>query len=157
MASNFLKLMLVKSGLKDTYVEDGVVFGPFGKISIGRRCRFYGPSVIDPKGGSIEIGDETWVEPFVVIYGQGGVKIGKGCAIAPSVIIAPFNHAWPSVGLKETREGITIEDNVWLGTGAIILDGVKVGKGSVVGAGAIVTADIPPNSMAMGNPARVIR
>ncbi len=85
------------------------------------------------------------------------MKIGKGVAIAPSVIIAPFNHAWPSVGLKETREGIIIEDNVWLCTGSIILDGVKVGKGSVVGAGAIVTADIPPNSMAMGNPARVVR
>ena len=154
---NLLELFLVRAGLKDSYIEDTVVFGKFGKLAIGRRCRFYGPCVIDPRGGSIEIGDETWVEPFCVIFGQGGVKVGRNCAISPGVKIMPFNHAWPSLGFKETKEGIEIGDDCWLGANCTVLDGVKIGKGSVIGAGAVVTADIAENSMAVGVPARIVR
>lgn len=57
----------------------------------------------------------------------------------------------------EAAEPITIEDNVWLGGGAIVLPGVRIGANSVIGAGAVVTKDVPANVVAVGNPARVIR
>jgi galactoside O-acetyltransferase len=56
-----------------------------------------------------------------------------------------------------TAEGIVVEDDVWLGSGAIVLDGVHIGRGSVIGAGAVVTEDLPPYSIAVGSPARVVR
>jgi maltose O-acetyltransferase len=58
---------------------------------------------------------------------------------------------------REAARPITIEDNAWLGGGAIILAGVVVGENAIVGAGAIVTKDVPPNTVALGNPARVVR
>ncbi|AFY33732.1 DapH/DapD/GlmU-related protein [Calothrix sp. PCC 7507] len=102
---------------------------------------------------SIEIGDESFLGPYVCIAGAGNVKIGRRCLIASQTGIYANNHR--EYGMS--YEGITIEDNCWLGTGVKVLDGVTIGKSSVIGAGAVVTKDIPPNSVAVGVPAKVIR
>jgi acetyltransferase-like isoleucine patch superfamily enzyme len=110
----------------------------------------------------IHIGEETFIGPSVCIAGPGDIKIGKQCLIAAHTGIYANNHNFtdPMKPIKDqgvTRKGIVIEDDCWLGHGVKVLDGVTIGKGSVIGAGAVVTKDIPPFSVAVGVPARVIK
>jgi acetyltransferase-like isoleucine patch superfamily enzyme len=102
---------------------------------------------------SISIGDSTYLGPYVCMAGPGNIKIGKKCLIASHTSIYANNHR--KNGLS--REGIEIQDDVWIGSGVRILDGVTIGEGSVIGAGAVVTKDIPPFSIAVGVPATVIK
>ncbi len=113
------------------------------------------------ENGYIEIGKLTYIGPATCIAGPGPVKIGNYCLISSHCGIYGNNHIFedPNVLIREqgfTNKGITIEDDCWLGTGVKVLDGVTIGKGSVVGASAVVTKDIPPYSVAVGIPARVI-
>jgi acetyltransferase-like isoleucine patch superfamily enzyme len=100
----------------------------------------------------IEIGDRSYLGPYVCIAGPGYIKIGKECLIASQTGIYANNHR--EYGLS--REGIEIQDNCWLGSGVKVLDGVTIGRESIIGAGAVVTRDIPPHSTAVGIPAKVI-
>ena len=101
----------------------------------------------------IEIGDNSYLGPYVCMAGPGNIKIGKNCQIASHSGVYANNHR--DYGLS--REGIEIEDNCWIGSGVRILDGVTIGRGSVIGAGAVVTKNIPANSIAVGIPAKVIK
>jgi acetyltransferase-like isoleucine patch superfamily enzyme len=110
----------------------------------------------------ISIGRDCFIGEANVIRGQGGVTIGNDVYTGPLVQILAVNHVHtdPNVPIREqgiTAQGITIEDDVWLAAGAIVLDGVRIGRGSVIGAGAVVTGDIPPYSIAVGSPARVVK
>lgn len=91
---------------------------------------------------------------------SGKITIGNNVFIAPDVCIITEEHAMdiPSrnAGLEYARP-VTIEDNVWICTGALILPGVTIGTGSVIGAGSVVTKNIPPMSLAAGNPCKVIK
>jgi galactoside O-acetyltransferase len=111
---------------------------------------------------SIYIDENTYIAPGVCIAGQGDIHIGKNCMIASHCGIYANNHVFTDLSLPikqqgTTREGIIIEDDCWLGHGVTVLDGVKIGKGSVIGAGAVVSKDIPPYSIAVGIPAKVIK
>ena len=117
--------------------------------------------VTNRSGCHIEIDDYTSLGPYVCIAGPGRITIGRNCLIASHVGIYANNHnfADPTRCIKDqgiTRKGIVIEDDCWLGTGVKVLDGVTIGHGSVIGAGAVVTKDIPPFSVAVGVPAKVI-
>ncbi|MDP5337325.1 MAG: acyltransferase, partial [Nodularia sp. (in: cyanobacteria)] len=110
----------------------------------------------------ISIDDETFIAPDVCIAGPGNIKIGKHCLIASHSGIYANSHKFadPNKPIKHqglTRKGIVIEDDCWLGHGVTVLDGVTIGKGSVIGSGAVVNKDIPPYSVAVGVPARVIK
>lgn len=110
----------------------------------------------------IHIGQDTFIGPSVCIAGPGDIKIGKDCLIAAQTGIYGNNHNFtdPIKAIKDqgvTRKGIVIEDDCWLGHGVKVLDGITIGRGSVIGAGAVVTKDIPPFSVAVGIPARVIK
>jgi acetyltransferase-like isoleucine patch superfamily enzyme len=96
-----------------------------------------------------------------MLNGQGGLEIGNDCLIASHVVFIPENHVFDrrDVAIREqggTRKGIRIGDDVWLATGAVVLDGVSIGRGAVIGAGSVVTKDIPDYAIAVGVPARVI-
>lgn len=110
----------------------------------------------------IEIGCDSLIGEYTVIRGQGGVKIGDRVYTSPFTQILAVNHVFddPTRSFVEqgiTAEGIAIEDDVWLGAGAIVTDGVRIGQGAVVGAGAVVTKDVPPHTVVAGVPARVIK
>jgi acetyltransferase-like isoleucine patch superfamily enzyme len=110
----------------------------------------------------IKIGSGTFVGESVVIRGQGGVTIVNSVLIAPHAKILAVNHNFadvtrPVIEQGIAGQGITIEDGSWIGAGAAVLDGVRVGKGAVVGANAVVTRDVPPHSVVVGSPARVVR
>ncbi|KAB8317957.1 acyltransferase [Tolypothrix campylonemoides VB511288] len=114
------------------------------------------------KDTCIHIDEGTFIGPYVCLAGPGNIKIGKSCLIAAHVGIFANNHIFddPTEIIENqglTRKGIVIEDDCWLGHAVTVLDGVTIGKGSVIGAGAVVTKDIPPFSIAVGVPAKVIK
>jgi len=97
-----------------------------------------------------------------VIRGQGGVEIGDRVYTSPFTQIVAVNHVFdnpdlPFVEQGITAEGIRIDDDVWIGAGAIITDGVRIGKGAVIAAGAVVTQDVPAHTVVAGVPAKPIR
>lgn len=139
--------------------------GVNNQIQIGSSVMLdLGVSII--MGGScpdcrIEIGDNTYIGPYTCITGPGTITIGKDCLIGAHTGIFANNHIFadPQQLIREqgvTRKGVLIEDDCWLGTKVSVLDGVTIGRGSVIGAGAVVTKNIPPYSVAVGVPAKVI-
>lgn len=117
--------------------------------------------IIAASGGIIRIGDNVFIGPYSVIYGHGGLTIGPGTLIAAHTVIIPANHQYerPDVPISQqgiTRQGIAIGEDVWIGCGARILDGVQIGNGAVIGAGAVVTRAVPDYGIAVGVPAKVV-
>jgi maltose O-acetyltransferase len=112
------------------------------------------------QGGTIEIGDGTFINYGVSISASQLVRIGPKCNIGTYCIMMDndFHSLEPEKRqVKPPSAPIILEENVWLGARVIVLRGVTIGKGSVIGAGSVVTKDIPPGVLAAGSPARVIR
>jgi len=114
-----------------------------------------------PQAG-INIGEDCLIGEYSIIRGQGGVTIGNRVYTSPFTQIIAVNHVFddpetPFIEQGITAQGIIIEDDVWLGAGAIITDGVRVCRGAVVAAGAVVTQDVPPHSVVGGVPAKIIK
>ena len=133
-----------------------------GTIRIGRRVRISDGAILAPYGGSIVLEDGAYVGPYCVLYGHGGIHIGRGTLLAPHCVLVAGNHRFddldrPIAQQGDDARGITIGADVWIGAGARVLDGVTLGDGCVIGAGAVVTDSIEPNSVAVGVPARVVR
>jgi acetyltransferase-like isoleucine patch superfamily enzyme len=133
-----------------------------GIIRVGRGCDIQDGARLETWGGSIELSQNTFVGPYVVIYGHGGVRIGTNCLISMHCRILSSNHTIPPIGvpirsMSDVAMPTVIEDDVWLGAGATVLAGVRLHQGAIIGAGAVVTHDIPANAIAVGVPARVIR
>lgn len=131
-------------------------------INFGKNVIIHDNTYIDDYGGEIYIGDNSGIGQMCVVAGHGSLKIGKYCMIAGLTYIIPANHAFLNTEIAfanqgETKKGIVIEDNVWIGAGCVILDGIKIGSNSVVGAGSVVTKSIPSGVLACGNPAKVIK
>jgi acetyltransferase-like isoleucine patch superfamily enzyme len=110
----------------------------------------------------IHIGRDCLIGEFNVLRGQGGITVGDRVYMAPLVQILAVNHVFadparPIIEQGITAEGIAIEDDAWIGAGAIITDGVTVGQGAVVAAGSVVTQDVPPHTLAGGVPARILK
>ncbi len=110
----------------------------------------------------IRIGRDSLIGEYNVLRGQGGITIGDRVYTAPLVQMLAVNHMYddperPMVEQGITAEGIVVEDDVWIGAGAIITDGVRIGRHAVVAAGAVVTADVPPYTVVGGVPARALK
>lgn len=105
---------------------------------------------------SLEIGDFTSVGWFSLLDARGGLKIGNNVNISSYVKIITGSHDVNDKDFKAKFGTVIIEDNVWIGTGAIILQNVRIGRGAVVAAGAVVTRDVEPLSIVGGVPAKLI-
>jgi acetyltransferase-like isoleucine patch superfamily enzyme len=139
---------------------DGIDIGENTIIMHGAVLHVYNFRGLPHAG--IKIGRDSLVGEYSVIRGQGGVTIGDRVYTSPFTQIIAVNHVFddpdlPFVDQGITAQGIQIEDDVWLGAGAVITDGVRVGKGAVVAAGAVVTKDVPAHTVVGGVPARVIK
>lgn len=109
---------------------------------------------------SLNVGENTWLGVSSFICGK--VSIGKNVMIGPNVAIPGANHITNKKNLPMIDSGLTvlgtkIEDDVWIGANATILDGVTIGTGAIIGAGSVVTKNIPSHSVAIGIPAKVIK
>ncbi|WP_344978940.1 acyltransferase, partial [Compostibacter hankyongensis] len=115
-------------------------------------CRIIGEPVI-------YIGDKFYVNAGCHLFGE--IKIGKNVMIGPKVVIWSRDHGMekdkPMNLQTHKKSPITIGDDVWIGACTTILKGVNIGSGAVIGAGAVVTKNIPDNAIAVGNPAKIIK
>jgi acetyltransferase-like isoleucine patch superfamily enzyme len=142
-----------------------VSFGCAGRIRVGDDVALYGNSHLDACGpkGSIEIGNETHVDHFCVLYGQGGLRIGQSCAIAAGVIIYTQTNQYAANPAEDViRQPVVyapveIGDDVWIGARAVILPGVRIGSHAVIAAGAVVREDVEPWMIVAGVPARPMK
>ena len=149
------------------YIDDDVMIyqdADGGAVKIEDAVHLHrGTSIQTGQGGMVTIGAHTHIQPRCQLSAyKGSISIGKGVEIAPNCSFYPYNHGMALGRLirnqpLHSRGGIVVEDDAWLSVNVVVLDGVRIGQGAVVGAGAVVTKDIPPNAIASGVPARVLR
>ena len=135
-----------------------------GPVEFGERVHIYGETFIQTGfGGSLKIGDNSHIHPRCQINAYcSKINIGRGVQIAPNCAFYPYNHGIePGKLILEqplySKGDIIVGNDAWLGFGVIVLDGVHIGKGAVIGAGSVVTQNIPDGAIAVGNPARIIK
>jgi len=154
---------------RSAYLDQGVYLHacPNG-IHIGRNTLVMHGSVLhvynfrDIPNSGIWIGDDSLIGEYNVLRGQGGIHIGSRVYTSPMVQMLAVDHVFddrdrPFVEQGITARGITVQDDVWIGSGAIVTDGVTIGEGAVVAAGSVVTRDVPPRTVVAGAPARPVR
>jgi len=111
-----------------------------------------------PEQGRIRIGDYGLICPGVRISSAADITIGQGCMMASNVYITDSD--WHDTYNRLAMGGkhpVCIEEDVWIGDSAIVCKGVTVGKNSIIGAGAVVTKSVPPNTISAGNPAKIVK
>jgi len=125
-----------------------------GSAVICNGCR-----ITIEKGGRIQLGKDIFINENTRITAYDEISIGDGCWIAwdVNIIDSDFHNIIVNGMMKPKEAKIIIEENVWIGARAIVLKGVKIGKGAVIAAGSIVTKDVPPKCLVAGNPAKIIR
>ncbi len=152
------------AGLGEAVVfEDGIRIWHPETVRIGSNVYLGHDAMI--KGhpsGQIVIQNDTWIGQAVFMHGAGGITIGCKVGIGPFVKMLTSTHELPGrdVAILEGPlqfAAIHIEDDADIGVGALILPGVTIGRGAQIGAGAVVTNDVPAYAIAAGNPARILR
>lgn len=133
-----------------------------GPVEIGNESIIRAGTMLLPSGGEIRIGERTSLNQYVVINGEGGVRIGNDVMIAAFVSIFAANHRYECADIPISAQGmyskggVDIGNDVWIGTHAVILDGVKIETGCVIAAGAVVTKNTEAYTIVAGVPAKPI-
>lgn len=140
--------------------DKGIMLGR--NVTIGKNSIIMCTGVIANRGVGLTIGDYSAVGAQSFLGCQGGIRIGKNVIMGPGVRIFSENHNFDDRNVPirlqgESRKGVVLDDDCWIGSGVTIVDGVTVGAGSVIAAGSVVTKDIPPFSVAGGVPAKVLK
>lgn len=135
-----------------------------GRMTVGDRVCIYRDTILETGyGGTLSIGDNSSIHPRCQINAYiSHVRIGSGVMIAPACAFYPYDHGFlPDRPIRRqplrSKGDIIIGDEAWLGYGTIVLGGVRIGNGAAIGAGSVVTRDIPDDAIAVGNPARVVK
>ncbi|WP_442961054.1 acyltransferase [Pseudarthrobacter sp. J64] len=139
--------------------QGGVELGD--RVTVGDFSNIMATTVIREPGLGLTVGEYTSIGRGNVLWAQGGISIGRDCLLGPNVTIISENHNITDTRVPirlqgNTRSSIVIEDDCWIGANVTILAGVSIGRGSVVGAGSVVTRSVEANSIALGSPARVV-
>jgi len=133
---------------------------PFNSFSLGDNATIEDFCTVNNGVGNVMIGDDSRIGLGSVIIGP--VTIGKQVILAQNIVISGLNHTYADISLptrlqKVTTSLIVVEDEVWIGANVVVTAGVTIGKHSVVAGGSVVTKSIPPYSVAVGNPAKVVK
>lgn len=158
----FRTALTTTARFNEAYVSDPdgaqvILQGLFGELGEGSHVR--APLRVD-YGTQIHIGPGTFVNYGLTALDVVEIRIGANCQLANDIqLLTPIHPLDPQPRREgwEAAEPITIGDNVWIGGGAIVLPGVTICEDAVVGAGSVVTKDVPARTVVAGNPARVIR
>ena len=136
------------------------------KVLIKDQCVVDSFVKIKTVGGSgdVIIDEGSYINSGTVIYSGNGVQIGKKVLIAANCTLAPVNHEFKSrdipirdQGFRPSKGGIIIEDDVWLGSGVVVLDGAHIRQGAIVAAGTVVKGEVPAYAIVGGNPLKVLK
>lgn len=133
---------------------------PFNDFQLGEKSVIEDFVTINNGVGDVLIGNHTMIGIGSVVIGP--VKIGHNVMLAQHIVVSGLNHGYEDVSLppsrqKEIRKQIIISDDVWIGANSVITAGVRIGKHVVIGAGSVVTKDVPDFCVAVGNPARIVK
>jgi acetyltransferase-like isoleucine patch superfamily enzyme len=135
-----------------------------GEVVLGDDVHIHQGTIIQTgSGGHLHVGDKTHIQPNCQISAYlGHIQIGCRVEIAPGCAFYPYNHGIAAdLPVRKqplvSRKGITVGNDAWLGYGVVLLDGAQIGEGAVIGAGSVVTGEIPAGAVAAGVPARVIK
>ena len=144
--------------LSNTHLSDSrfrELLNELFECELDESVNFTPPFHID-FGRAMHFGDNVFVNSGFTGTTPGGIYLDDGVELAPNVTIATVNHDFHQKNIV-TCKPVHIKKNAWIGSNVCIMPGVTIGENSIVGAGAIVTKDVPDNSVAVGNPAHVIR
>lgn len=167
IAVAFWRLLLgecVKWGA-DVSLYEGIKLAvqPGARLTLSDRVSLQKGAVISLAAGTEAfLGEGVYLGEYSVVMVKQSIKIGPRSMIGPHCVFADYGHAFESASEVMTPDKvlckpIQVEENVWVGAGAKILAGVTLGKGSVIGAGSVVTRDVPPFAVVAGAPAKVLR
>jgi hypothetical protein len=170
LAARYLRRRLLTPAGRRWRTDGPVFFGsglelqiaPRGRIEFGRFVWIGHGSKIRCHEGCVEIGAKTVLGQECTISAYRRVRIGEQCVIADRAMFIDFDHGVVEVERPIRRQGIytrevEVGSNVWIGYGACILRGVRVGDNSIVGTNSVVTRDVPANAVVAGVPARIVR
>lgn len=167
-----IKLLRIRYNNINSFIEEGVKIDCSSNVLIGRgsSVRMFSTLIVKSPVrrskfiSSLRIGDNTYIGEYNNIRAAGGsITIGNNCLISQHISIVASNHGiekdkliveqrWP-----EDKINVVIEDDVWIGANSVILPGVTIHKGAVIGAGSVVTKDVPEYAIVAGNPARILK
>lgn len=173
--NNLLKFTNKQKSLKSYffYLSNRFLFGKIGYPThvLGRiwirnkKNIFFGVNITIANNASISptqliVGDNTWIGFNCTLFGK--IEIGSNVMLGPNVSIPGATHNHLRIDIPMSYQGLTVKgtrigNDVWVGANTVILDGITIGEGAIVGAGAVVTKDVAPYSIVVGNPARTLR
>lgn len=143
---------------KGTIVSRWVQIVNPANVRIGENCLFQdGVYMRAGNQGYIHIRDRAALNSYTKLFGHGGIEIGEEAQLGPGSLITTTDHDYYDENLETEFKKVTIGRRVWMGANVTVLPGVTIGEYSVIGAGAVVNRDIPPRSVAVGVPAKVIK
>jgi acetyltransferase-like isoleucine patch superfamily enzyme len=152
---------------KNVFVDDRAVIFQRpngGPVELGDRVQIFRDAILETgEGASLTVGAGSSIHPRCSMHANlASIHIGAGVLIGPNCAVYSYDHGTASdASIREhaltTKGDVRIGDESWLGFGVIVLSGVRIGKGAVIGAGSVVTSDIPEYAIAAGSPARVVK
>ena len=167
---NNFKFIYKQKHTKNNTGYEKIVLNGVQYMDIGQNCRigrmskldcigWYADQWLSPK---LTIGDNVYIGDFAAILCADSISIGDNTLIADNLLITDENHGTENNGVPYHAQPlhtkpVSIGKNVWIGANVVVLPGITVGDNAIIGAGAIVTRDIPPNAIAVGNPAKIVK
>lgn len=152
---------------KHVYVGDRVIICQRkngGRVELGNQVRILRDTIVETgAGGFLTVGEGTVIHPRCQLNAYvAPIQIGRDVGIGPNCAFYSYNHGFaPEETIHDqplkSKGGIQVGDSVWFGVGVIVLNGVSIGRGAVIGAGSVVTRDVPEGGIAVGVPARVVK
>lgn len=133
---------------------------PFNRFELGQDSTIEDFCTINNGVGDVFIGDRTRIGLGNVLIGP--IKVGNDVMFAQNIVLSGLNHGYEDISLppshqKVSTNPIVVEDEVWIGANVVITSGVTIGKHSVVAAGSVVVKDVPPYSVVVGNPGKILK
>lgn len=162
MAMRFIAWRSFFAGCGSVRFGVGLTITGMKNITLGNTCRIGRSCFLTATDGSMTLGESVAISPLVTIGAdQGEIRIGSHVAIGPGTVIRAANHCFARQDQPIMQQGhisgkIIIEDDVWIGANCVITPDVRIGRGAIVGAGAVVTRNVAPFTIVGGVPAKEI-